>query len=145
MTERGRGQYEISYQPVIKGRNQLHIRVGGLNIRGSPFDVMVVPPVKVLGVPIQIFTIGGFQKPRGAAFNHAGEIVISAKNCVSILGSNSDHFGTRGSGPRQFLDPMGVAVDDEGNILVADDNHRIQKFTLKMANSLVPKVLDQSS
>ena len=31
------GQYEIIYQPVTKGRNLLHIRVGGLNIQGSPF------------------------------------------------------------------------------------------------------------
>ena len=34
--ERGKGQYEISYQPVTKGRNLLHVRVYGLNIRGSP-------------------------------------------------------------------------------------------------------------
>ena len=31
--EVGRGQYEMSYQPVTKGRNLLHVRVGGLNIR----------------------------------------------------------------------------------------------------------------
>ena len=129
--ERGRGQYEISYQPVTKGRNLLHIRVGGLNIRGSSFDVKVVSPVVNLGVPIQIF--GGFESPCGVAFNHAREIVVSAGNSVSVLtpnGTKLRSFGTRGSGPGQFLDPKGVAVDDEGNILVVDcGNHRIQKFT----------------
>ena len=129
--ERGRGQYEISYQPVTKGRSLLHIRVCGLNIRGSPFDVRVASPMEGLGVPIQTF--GGFGNPRGVAFNHAGEMVISAGDNVSVLrpnGTKLRSFGTRGSGPGQFLDPKGVAVDDEGNILVADSsNHRIQKFT----------------
>ena len=129
--ERGRGQYEISYQPVTKGRNLLHIRVCGLNIRGSPFDVKVVSPVEDLGVPIQTF--GGFEGPWGVAFNHAGEIVVSGVDSVSVLSPNGTKlrsFGTCGSGPGQFLAPSGVAVDDEGNILVADsENHRIQKFT----------------
>ena len=129
--ERGRGQYEISYQPVTKGRNLLHIRVCGLNIRGSPFDVKVVSPVEDLRVPIRIF--GGFENPWSVAFNHAGEIVISDVDSVSVHSSNGTKlrsFGTRGSGPGQFQYPRGVAVDDEGNILVADrDNYRIQKFT----------------
>ena len=128
--ERGRGQYEISYQPVTKGRNLLQVRVCGLNIRGSPFDVKVVSPVEGLGVPIQTF---GFGNPWGVAFNHVGEMVISAKESVSVFtpnGTNLRSFGTLGSGPGQFRYPRGVAVDDEGNILVADKrNHRIQKFT----------------
>ena len=131
VTERGRGKYEISYQPVTKGRNLLHIRVGGLNIRGSPFDVRVVSPVEGHGVPIQTF--GGFRSPWGVAFNHAGEIVVSDVDSGSVLSPNGTKlrsFGTGGSGPGQFIDPRGVAVDDEGNILVADrDNDRIQKFT----------------
>ena len=130
VTERGRGQYEISYQPVTKGRNLLQVRICGLNIRGSPFDVKVVSPVEGLGVPIQTF---GFGNPWGVAFNHVGEMVISAKESVSVFTPNRTKlrsFGTHGSGPGQFLAPSGVTVDDEGNILVADRfNHRIQKFT----------------
>lgn len=39
-------------------------------------------------------------------------------------------FGKSGSGQAEFLSPRGIAVDNKGNILVADrDNHRIQKFT----------------
>ena len=121
-------QYEMSYQPVTKGRNLLHIRVGGLNIRGSPFDVEVVSPFRYSGVPIQTF---GFVNPWGVAFNHVGEIVVSAGYCVSVLnGTRIRSFGTAGSRLGQFLYPMCVAVDDDGNILVADSgNHRIQKFT----------------
>ena len=34
---RGQSKYMISYQPTIKGRHQLHIRIEGQHIRGSPF------------------------------------------------------------------------------------------------------------
>ena len=54
-------------------------------------------------------------------------------HCVSVFGPNGHKlhsFGTRGSGQGQFMNPTGVALDCEENILVADkNNHRIQKFS----------------
>jgi len=38
-------------------------------------------------------------------------------------------FGSKGRGKKQLLNAMGIAVDDEGNVYVADSgNHRIQIF-----------------
>ena len=128
-------QYEISYQPTIKGRHQLHIKIKGQHIRGSPFSVAVTAPVEKLGPPI--LTIGGVKKPWGVAITPKGEIVVSECNghCVSVFsprGEKLQSFGTCDSSKLQFRYPTGVAVDGEGNILVADQcNHRIQKFTLK--------------
>ena len=34
---RGPSKYMISYQPTITGRHQLHIKIEGQHIRGSPF------------------------------------------------------------------------------------------------------------
>ena len=132
---RGLSQYEISYQPTIKGRHQLHIKVEGQQIRGSPFSVAVTAPVEMLGPPI--LTIDGVKNPWGVAITPKGEVVISEfdGHCVSVFsprGEKLRSFGTPGSARGQFKYPTGVAVDGEGNILVADQgNHRIQKFTLK--------------
>ena len=61
--ERRQSQYEISYQPAIKGRHQLHIRVEGQHIRGSPFSVAVRLPVEPQSVGWG--NPGGLQSIRG--------------------------------------------------------------------------------
>ena len=49
---RGQSRYDLSYQPTIKGRHQLHIKVEGQHVRGSPFSVAVTLPIEKLGTPI---------------------------------------------------------------------------------------------
>ena len=126
-------QYEISYQATSRGRHQLHIKVEGEHIKGSPFLVTVKLPVQKLGTPIK--TIGRVKYPWGVAVNQKGEVIVAEGNghCVSIFSPTGEKlrlFGLQGSGQGQFNGPRGVAVDDNGNILVVDqDNHRIQKFT----------------
>ena len=136
MAEMKRHQYEVSYQPTIKGRHQLHIKVMGEHIRGSPHHVEVnKSPDETLGTPLR--TIDLFNNPCGIALNQSGEVVVTSRNgnCVSVFSPSGDKlrsFGTKGSRQGQLKYPCGVAVDCEGNILVADnDNHRIQKFTAK--------------
>ena len=126
-------QYKISYQPSRRGRYQLHIKVEGENIKGSPFPVIVKLPVQELGSPIN--TIHGVKSPWSVAVNKRGEVIVAEYegHCVSIFsptGEKLRSFGTQDSGHGQFNVPCGVAVDGDGNILVADrNNHCIQKFT----------------
>ena len=61
LERRGQSQYEISYQPTIKGRHQLHIKVEDQHIRGSPFHVAVKLPIEKLSTPI--LTIGSVKGP----------------------------------------------------------------------------------
>ena len=130
---RGQSQYEIIYQPTIKGRHQLHVKVEGQHIRGSPFTITVTSAVTKLGTPI--LTIGGVEFPWGVAINQTGEIVVTefTAHCVSIFSYSGERlrsFGTCGSGHGQLQYPTGVALDFDGNILVADrDNYCIQKFS----------------
>ena len=127
------GQYRISYQPTIRGRHQLHIKVEDQHIRGSPFDVMVKLPVEKLGTPIR--TIDGVQRPRGVVVNQKGEVVVTeaGKGMVSVFSPDGERlrsFGSPGSGQGQFDCPLGITTDGDGNILVVDcGNCRIQKFT----------------
>ena len=128
------GQYEISYQATSRGsRHQLHIKVQGEHIKGSPFPVTVKLPVQKLGTPIKI--ICGVKWPWGVAVNQRGEIIVAegGGHCVSIFspaGEKLRSFGSQGSGHGQFNQPRGVAVDDDGNILVVEESGcRIQKFT----------------
>ena len=127
---KAKNKYTISYQPTHRGRHQLHIKVEGMPIRGSPFAVIAV---KNLSTPIR--TIGGLNKPQGVAFNQRGEIIVTeySGHCISIFSPSGEKirtFGSEGSAQGQFNYPCGVDVDGDGNILVADaHNHRIQKFT----------------
>ena len=128
---RGQSQYKISYQPTIKGRHQLHIKVDGQYVRGSPSSV-VKYPVENIGTPI--LTLGGVKGPIGVEINQRGEVVVTeiGGRCVSVFspsGKKLRLFGMLNFGQGHFASPCGVAVDGEGNILVIDNsNHCIQKF-----------------
>ena len=97
------GQYEISYQPTSRGRHQLHIKMEGEHIKGSPFSVNILLylPVQELGTPAR--TITGVNGPCGVAIHQRGEVVISdfLGNCVSIFTLTAEKirsFGSGGSG-----------------------------------------------
>ena len=55
--KKDRNQYQISYQPTIKGRHQLHIKVKGQHIKGSHFVTTAKSSGEDLGTPI--LTFGG--------------------------------------------------------------------------------------
>ena len=123
-------QYEIAYQPAVKGRHQLYIRVNGHNIGDSPSSLAVKAPIETTGR--HILTISGMEGPSRVAINQGGEVVVTewGGDCVSVFspgGKKVRSFGTRSG---RTKNPSGVAVDGDGNILVADClNRRIQKFT----------------
>ena len=130
VARRGQSEYEISYQPTVKGRHRLHIQVEGQYVRGSPSRAPVKSSVEKLGTPI--LTLGEMRGPHGVAINQRGEVVVTevSGHCVSVFTYRGKRIRSFGSGQGQFTLPNGVAVDDKGNILVTDShNHHIQKFT----------------
>ena len=126
-------EYNISYQPISRGRHQLHIKVEGEHIKGSPFSVAAKMPIHKLGTVLK--RIDGLKAPQGMTFNQRGEMIVAEYrgHCVTILspsGKNVLSFGKEGTGPGEFNHPTDVAVDIDGNILVTDmKNNRIQKFS----------------
>ena len=128
---KGGNLYNIGYQPAVKGKHQLCIKIEDTHIRGSPFEVAVKMPVEKLGTPIH--TIGGVQYPTGVVVNQKGEVIVIEGKGVSLFspsGKKCRLFGTHGSGQGQFLNPWGLTVDGDGCIYVTDiGKHCIQKFT----------------
>jgi tripartite motif-containing protein 2/3/tripartite motif-containing protein 71 len=128
---KGLSRYKINYRPEIKGRHQLHIKVEGQHIRGSPFAVHATLPTKDLGKAVLAF--GKVHSPWGMAVNHRGELLITEcdKHCVSVYSSRGEKINSFGHRHGSELSsPRGITVDGEGNIIVSDyNNHCIQKFT----------------
>ena len=131
--ERGKGEYEISYQPTVSGASELIVSVGGEEVAGSPFPVAVKTPIDKLGTVIK--TINDLRKPRSVALNQAGEIIVAELDAgiVSIFSPTGDKLrtlDTRGTAVGEMKKPRGVAVDGDDNILVVDAvNHRLLKFS----------------
>lgn len=126
-------QYEISYQPTSRGRHQLHIKVVGEHIRGSPFTVSVKLPVQKLGTPVS--TITNMKRPWDVATSCRGDVIVAdyRGHCVSIFspaGEKLRSFSSCGAGFGPIRSPRGVAVDSDDNILVVNGNHTVRKFTL---------------
>ena len=129
----GGSKYELQYQPATRGEHQLHIRISGKNIKGSPYTVVVMPSPESLAKPVR--SIGNLQGPWGIATNGRGHIIVAeyGGHCVSVFTSEGQKirsFGSKGTSHGRFNGPEGVAVDKDDNIIVIDqDNHQIQKLT----------------
>ena len=136
-----RNQYEISYEPVIKGRHLLHITVGGEHIRGSPFTVSVKLPS--IEFSSSLLTISEVVGPWGVAVNQQREIVITENkaNRISVFNVSGRrlrkfdlHNCSNEESPpineRNDVLPSEVVIDDQGDILVAvRRSHCIEKFS----------------
>ena len=126
-------KYKIQYQPATRGKHQLHIRINGKSIKGSPYTVVARPSLQSLGKPVR--TIEKLNEPWGITADSKGRIITaeSGSNCITILtqqGHKIHSFGSRGRECGQFNEPRGVTVDRDDNIYVIDHNNcRIQKFT----------------
>ena len=83
--------------------------------------------------------VGGnhvFQSPFGVAVAKNGDIVVSDACQITILDGGTEKvktaYGTRGIGKGKFLNPRGLAVDIDNNIIVADcESHQIHVLNVE--------------
>ena len=122
------GKYSVSFTPSSRGKHQLKIQVGGINIDGSPFSFDVVPSPEMRGKPVK--TLAGFNRPRGIAVDKKEQLIVAEHNshCITVYDKDGKKAQSFGSKKCQFNSPRGVAVTNDGHILVTDD-HRLQKLT----------------
>ena len=136
------GTYKVTYTPTSRGPHQLRMRVGGIEIPGSPLTVSVSPSPAMRGTPVR--TITGLDSPRFVALSADDKLIVTeyGRHCVTILdkhGKKIKSFGSRGSADGQFENLTGITVTPDNHILVVDEyNARVQKFA--MDGSFVPAV-----
>ena len=127
------GRHKITYQPARRGKHNLHIKINGKQIRGSPYRLAITTSTQSLRKPAR--AVPELKGPYGTTTNSKRQIVIveADEHSISIRtpeGKKINTFGKYGSGEGQLMHPHGIAVDSYDNIYVADcSNHRIQKFT----------------
>ncbi len=132
VTQTNPGEYNITFTPTVtRGEQLLTVQVGGVDIPNSPFTLPVIPQPEMRERPVKI--IEGLKKPRGVGVLKNGDIVIAEYTVhrLTILNKNGKKLKSIGKSRRSerlFNYPRGVAISNDGHILVTD-NHRLQKLT----------------
>ena len=106
--------YRVSFTAANRGKHQLHIKIGGREIEGSPCNITLFPDPNQLHKPV-----GEIPNRSGAwdvTVNSRGEIIASdfPRNEVITLNKEGEVISSidcRG--------PTGVAVDENDNIYVS--------------------------
>ena len=130
----GKGLFELTYTPLIRGQHNLHIAVDGEPITNSPFPVFVTIPPNQLGPqPIQV--ISGLKHPYGALFNDDQNLLVTESNGTQVCLLLRDPEGQISSKFTQFAEmgstnPSGIASDDEGCVYVTSaSGHSLIKYS----------------
>ena len=120
------GKYSVSFTPSARGKHQLKIQVGGID--GCSFLLNVVPSPEMRGKPVKI--IPGFSMPWGVAVDKKEQLLVAEFNnhCITVYDKEGKKVRSFGTEEGQFTRPRGVAVTNDGHILVTDE-HRLQKLT----------------
>ena len=127
------GQFSSPRGVAVDNKGNLYVADSGNN-RIQKFDAS--GKFKVIGKKDQ------FSSPSGVAVDSEDNLYVAdtgnnriqkihPDGNVSIIGSFnlSEKIGSSNFGPREFSSPIGVTVDNKGNLYVADtDNNRIQIF-----------------
>ena len=128
VTSKGRGVYEVTYTPEVRGRHSLIVKVNGAQISGSPFHVFVKIHPTQLGKPVRV--VKGVSYPQGIALNSKQQLVVAefGGRKVTVFDREGKKVQTITCG--YFSHPTGVAVDKDDNIYVSDwGNSSLFKFS----------------
>ena len=143
------GSFEVCYSPPTAGLHKLKVQVGGTDILDSPL-IKVMPRRAE-----RRFT--GLSSPRGLAITREGHLVVAeyGKHCITIIdptdGKKTKSFGENGQRSKrvkrqvqvQFSCPQGVAITQNGRIVVAEWGNRCLQVTAE--GTFIAKVGSEGS
>ena len=128
VTSKGRGLYEVTYTPKVRGRHALIVKVNGIQIAGSPFQVFAKIHPTQLAKPVRV--VEGLHYPWGVALNSKQQLVVAEWDGekVTVFDKDGKMVQVIVSGKSS----PGVAVDKDDNIYVSDsDKSTLFKFSNK--------------
>jgi len=122
------GAYVVTYREVAGWLKPMDVTLDAFNAAATATGTYY--RVDIVGSADN----GGFKTPWGvAATTRYIHVADTATHRVQRLDRISGHWtvlGGQGTGTGQFLQPMGVAIADNGDLWVADaGNHRIQRLS----------------
>ena len=124
--EQSQDRFTVNVQPQSRGRHKLSIKINGVHISNSPFDVYVrIPPIQ-LSKPVT--TISGLHHPASLCYSEGSVLVSETKsNKILKLSTPMFHITT-------FLDLKGVVeltTDPSSGAIFATttDKNEVHKFT----------------
>ena len=127
VTSKGRGVYEVTYTPKVRGRYTLIVKVNGAQIAGSPFQVFAKIHPTQLGEPVRVVEVVVW--PCGIAINSKQQLVLVEVGW-KVMVFDKEGKKVRTITSEKFSQPVGVAVDKDDNIYVSDyDKSSILKFS----------------
>ena len=128
VTSKGRGVYEVTYTPKVRGRYILIVKVNGVQIAGSPFQVFAKIHPTQLGEPVRV--VEGMIFPLGLALNSDQQLVVAEWGGKKVTVFDREGKKVQRITNENLSNPNGVAVDKDDNIYVSDwGNSSILKFT----------------
>lgn len=127
------GTYIVSYLPETRGQYKASVMIDQEEIGCSPFYITVRPSRLEWNGPVRVFS--NQEWPWGVACTSSQEVYVtrSYQHKVAILDKDGHQIramGMKGQKVGHLLSPTGIAVDEEGNMYVADgqENGRVQKL-----------------
>ena len=128
VTSKGRGVYEVTYTPDVRGRHTLIVKVNDALIPGSPFQVFAKIHPTQLGKPVRV--VEGVSSPWGIALNSKQQLVIAEVDGKKVTVFDRGGKKVRTITSWKISRPVGAAVDKDDNIYVLDwNNSSLLKFS----------------
>ena len=123
-----RGIYEVTYTPEVRGRHSLIVKVNGIQIAGSPFQVFAKIHPSQLGEAVRVEK--EVHQPWGIAVNSKQQLIIAEVHGKKITIFDREGEKVRTITSEKISLPVGVAIDKADNIYVSDNgNSSILKFS----------------
>ena len=120
VTSKGRGVYEVTYTPEVRGRHTLSVRVNGTEIAASPFQMFAKIHPTQLGEPVRV--VEGVVWPWGIALNSKQQLVVAEWGGKKMIVFDKDGKKVQTITHEKFSQPSGVAIDKDDNVYASDDN-----------------------